>query len=254
MQKATKARPTRHSESDSVSTPAAPGAAATSTFLTHCLGRKARNSPRAGEAATGGRAGGESIWNCSSRMATDRRSLVTVPLAAVACAAPCSAQAASPTGWDAYRRIDQLPLLRPGERAHLASSYDRRGGNADNRYGCRRTVAGRCLIAQHTGPGEVDSIWTTRPRAGDVSRTGTIRVELDGRRVLDDPLTRVVGGGLGPPFAFPAVADRRQASGAVWIKVPMAFRERMTITTTRDPGYVRVNYRTFDSAAGVTTF
>lgn len=187
-------------------------------------------------------------------MATDRRSLVTVLLAAAACAAPCSAQAASPTGWDAYRRLDQLPLLRSGEQARLESSYDRRGANQDNRYACRRMQAGRCVIAEHTGPGEVDSIWTTRPRAGDVSRTGTIRVELDGRRVLDDPLTRVVGGRLGAPFAFPAVANRTQASGAVWIKVPMAFRERMVITTSTNPGYVRVNYRTFDSATGVTTF
>lgn len=187
-------------------------------------------------------------------MATDRRSLVTVPLAAAACAAPCSAQAASPTGWDAYRRVDRLPLLRTGEQAHLASSHDRRGANRDDRYACRRLVARRCVIAEHTGPGEVDSIWTTRARAGDVTRTGTLRVELDGRALVDAQLTRLVAGRLGAPFAFPVVASRTQASGAVWIKAPMAFRERMRITTSTDPGYVRVNYRTFDSSDGVTTF
>lgn len=180
---------------------------------------------------------------------------MTVLVAAGLCASPCTAAAATPTGWDAYRRLDLLPMLRAGEQARLASSYDRRGGNADGGpYACRRVTAGRCVIAEHTGPGEVSSIWTTRPRAGDVRRTGTLRVELDGRAVVDAPLTAIVAGRLGPPFAFPAVASARQASGAVWIKVPMAFRERMVITTSRNPGYVRVNYRTFDSAEGVSTF
>jgi D-arabinan exo alpha-(1,3)/(1,5)-arabinofuranosidase (non-reducing end) len=180
---------------------------------------------------------------------------VTALVAAAPCASPCTAGAASPAGWDAYRRLDLLPMLRAGEQARLASSHDRRGGNADGgRYACRRVAAGRCVIAEHTGPGEVDSIWTTRPRAGDVRRTGTIRVELDGRRVLDDPLTSVVAGRLGAPFRFPAVASARQASGAVWIKVPLAFRERMLITTSRNPGYVRVNYRTFPDSDGIATF
>jgi hypothetical protein len=117
-----------------------------------------------------------------------------------------------------------------------------------------RRLAGRCVVAEHTGPGEVDSIWFTRPRAGDVRRTGTLRVELDGRTVLDAPLADVVAGRLGAPFVSPAVANARQASGAVWIKVPMAFRERMRITTQRNPGYVHVDYRTLDSADGVATF
>ncbi len=189
-------------------------------------------------------------------MATDRRILVPALLGAAACASPCTAAAAGPTGWDAYRQIDQLPVFRTGEQARLASSYDRRGGNEDGGpWSCRRRVeGGRCLLAQHTGPGEVDSIWTTRPRAGDVRRTGTIRVELDGRRVLDGPLTAVVAGRLGAPFVFPAVANARQASGAVWIKAPMAFRQSMRITTAHNPGYFHVNYRTFDSADGMSTF
>lgn len=186
-------------------------------------------------------------------MATDRRILVTALLAAAAWPGACSARAAGPTGWDAYRRLDLLPMLRAGERAHLSSSYDRRGGNRDS-GGCVGHVGGRCVIARHSGPGEVDSIWTTRPRAGGVSRTGTIRVELDGRPVLDDRLTDVVRGALGPPFVFPVVADARRASGAVWIKAPMAFRESMRITTSSAPGYVHVNYRSFDSDEGIARF
>jgi hypothetical protein len=146
-------------------------------------------------------------------------------------------------------------MMRPADHSRLASSYDRRGANADHgRSACLRSAAGRCVIAEHVGPGEIDSIWTTRPRAGDVRRTGTIRVELDGRTVLDAPLIDVVAGRLGAPFAFPAVTSARQASGAVWIKVPMAFRERMRITTSQSPDYAHVNYRTFGSAEGITTF
>ncbi len=180
---------------------------------------------------------------------------MTALVAAVAWPGACSAHAAGPTGWDAYRRLDLLPMMRTGEHARLSSSYDRHGGNADfGAAGCRGPVGGRCVLAQHTGPGEVDSIWTTRARAGDVSRTGTIRVELDGRRVLDGRLADIVRGSLGAPFAFPLVADTHRASGAAWIKVPMAFRQSMRITTSRPPGYFHVNYRTFDSAEGIAAF
>src|SRR3954469_25038013 len=163
MQNETKARPTFHSESPCVSTPAAPGAAATSTFLTHCLGRIARSRPRAAvmrEAGASGASGGEpavscapggATWNCFSRMATDRRILVTALLAAAAWPSACSAATPTRTGWDAYRRLDLLPMLRPGEHARLASSYDRRGANADHgRSACLGSGGGRCVIAQHT--------------------------------------------------------------------------------------------------------
>src|SRR3954454_8948040 len=112
-------------------------------------------------------------------LAAARIACVAVLLAA--CAAPASA-ARGPVGWDVLRRIDQLPLLRTGVHARLASSYDRRGGNQDGFRGtwsCRQRVGGRCLLAAHSGPGEVDSLWFTRKR-GNVRATGTLRIELDG--------------------------------------------------------------------------
>ena len=43
-------------------------------------------------------------------------------------------------------------MMRPGEHARLASSYDRRGANADHgRSACLRSAAGRCVIAEHIG-------------------------------------------------------------------------------------------------------
>jgi hypothetical protein len=178
--------------------------------------------------------------------------------AAVALAGCASAQAApsGPVGWDVFRRIDQLPFLRPGVHAHETSSYDRRGGNQDGfagTYSCRQKVGGRCLLAQQSGPGEIDSIWFTRSR-GDVRRTGTLRIELDGRRVVDARLQDVVDGRLGRPFAFPLVANARQTSGGVYIKVPMPFQRSMRITSQYNPHFFHVDYRTFDDAGGVPAF
>jgi hypothetical protein len=187
----------------------------------------------------------------------------TPAAAGLACAALLLAGCASagaappgPVGWDVFRRVDQLPLLRPGVHPRESSSYDRRGGNDDGFRGtwsCRRRVGGRCLLAQQSGAGEVDSIWFTRNR-GDVRRTGTLRIELDGRTVLDAPLQYVVDGRLGAPFAFPLVANARRSSGGVYIKVPMTFQRSMRITTQRNPHFFHVDYRTFDDGAGVPTF
>jgi hypothetical protein len=186
-------------------------------------------------------------------LAAARIACVAVLLAA--CAAPASA-ARGPVGWDVLRGVDQLPLLRTGVHARLASSYDRRGGNHDGFAGtwsCRRRVAGRCLLAEHAGPGEIDSMWFTRKR-GSVRATGTLRVELDGRRVIDAPLQDVVDGRLGAPFAFPLVANASRSSGGNYIKVPMPFEHSMRVTTSNNPHFFHVNYRTFDDAEGVRTF
>jgi hypothetical protein len=180
-----------------------------------------------------------------------------------ACLAPAPGAAAAPitakgpVGYDSLRRLDLLPLLRPGVQARQFSSYDRLGFNNDGvrgTYSClRRTAAGECVIAEHDGPGEVDSLWFTRDR-GVVTRNGVLRVELDGRTVVDAPLQSVVNGGLGGAFAFPLVANAFQSSGGVYVKVPMAFRSRMQITTSATPLYHHVAWRAFGDDTGVNTF
>jgi len=162
-----------------------------------------------------------------------------------------------PVGYDAFRRLDLLPVLRPGAQARQASSYDRRGYNDDGvtgAFSCRReTPSGECVIAEHTGPGQIDSMWFTRDR-GNVTATGTLRIDLDGRTVVQAPLQSVVDGRLGPPFQLPLVANAAQSSGGVYIKVPMPFRERMLVTTSANPRYHHVAFREFASADGVATF
>lgn len=188
----------------------------------------------------------------------------TVPTAA---AAPGSAPNAAPkspaaarhgtVGWDTYRRLDRLAEIGRDSRALQFSSFDRTDGNGrdgfDGSFSCLRESSAGCVIAEHEGPGEIDSIWFTRD-GGDVRNTGTITIELDGRTVVDAPLQDLVDGKLGAPFVFPLVANADQSSGGVYVKVPMPYRSRMVITTEHNPYFHHVNYREFADPEGIVTF
>ena len=161
-----------------------------------------------------------------------------------------------PVDWDIYRHLDRLPELPSGVHEYEISSYDRTGGNNDGflgTYSCLSVGPQGCVVARHDGPGEVDSIWLTRD-GGNVAATGNIRIELDGRTVLDAPLQSVVDGHLGAPFVYPLVANAGESSGGVYIKVPMPFRSQMQITTARNPRFYHVFYRTFGTPRGVNAF
>lgn len=165
-----------------------------------------------------------------------------------------------PVGWDVYRQLDRLPELNSGTDSRQFSSFDRTGGNDDGFFGtysCLDLVDGRCVIAEHTGPGELQSIWSTRGffgDSGDVTETGSLRIELDGQVVLDAPFQDVVDGELGAPFTFPMVTNTDQSSGGVTIRVPMPYRESMRVSTEHNPSFYHVGYRAFADAVGVQTF
>ncbi|MFG1624998.1 DUF2961 domain-containing protein [Kribbella sp. NPDC049227] len=161
-----------------------------------------------------------------------------------------------PVGWQVYRDLDRLPELQTGVRTKQFSSFGRDGTNNDGfdgKYSCLRTTADGCVIAEDSGPGEVASIWFTRDE-GNVSKTGTITVELDGKQVLHASLQDVVDGKLGAPFTFPLVANGVETSGGVYIRVPMPYRSSMRITTQTNPFFYHVDYRQFPDANGVSTF
>ncbi|MFZ0715392.1 MAG: hypothetical protein WAN02_14450, partial [Mycobacterium sp.] len=129
-------------------------------------------------------------------------------------------------GWDTYRRLDRLPYLSADTETLQASSFDRTGGNFDlstgndnGSGGCLASGGVGCVIAEDRGAGEVDSMWFTRD-SGNVSRMGAIRVELDGRTVIDAPLQSLVDGALGAPFVWPLVANAAQSPAGVYVKVP----------------------------------
>ena len=163
-------------------------------------------------------------------------------------------------GWDTYRRLDRLPYLSADTRAQQLSSFDRSGGDFDlstgNRNGtggCLASGGAGCVVAEDRGPGEIDSIWFTRD-GGNVTRIGNIRIDLDGRTMVDTPLQSLVDGRLGAPFVWPLVANAKQSPGGVYIKVPMPYRESMRISIASNLEYYHVDYRHFSTAEGVTTF
>ncbi|GAA4612718.1 glycoside hydrolase family 172 protein [Saccharopolyspora hordei] len=173
--------------------------------------------------------------------------------------APGQVQAATkgPVGWDTFRDLSAMSRSRGAEQSLQFSSYDRTGGNNDGfegTYSCLRTSERGCVIAEHEGPGEITSIWSTREPLGDVSATGNIVVELDGRTVLDAPFIDVVTGKLGAPFAWPLVGDANDTAGGVVIKVPMPYRESMRVTVENNPYFYHLSYRVFPDADGVRTF
>ena len=189
------------------------------------------------------------------RLAAALCALIVLAVPAAAPAAQRPDAATGPVGWDLYRQLDRLPELWRGVETEQFSSFDRQGGNNDGFVGtwsCLREDDG-CVIAEKTGAGEIQSIWFTRDE-GDVRRTGNIRIELDGRTVLDAPLQDVVDGKLGAPFSSPLVANANASSGGVYIKVPMPYRQSMRVTTDANPLFHHVSYREFAGAEGIRTF
>jgi hypothetical protein len=162
-----------------------------------------------------------------------------------------------PVGWDVYRRWDLMAAMRPGSQARQFSSFDRAGGNDDGfngTYSCLRTSdTGGCVIAERSGPGQLESMWFTRD-FGSMVKTGRIKVELDGVAVLDAPLQDVVDGKLGAPFVWPLVGNGDDTAGGSVIKVPMPYRQSMRVTTQSNPFFFHVAYREFADADGVRTF
>jgi Protein of unknown function (DUF2961) len=163
-------------------------------------------------------------------------------------------------GWDTYRRLDRLPYLSADTQTLQVSSFDRSGGdfdistgNQNGSGGCLASGGAGCVIAEDRGAGEVDSIWFTRD-SGNVTRIGTIRIDLDGQTVIDAPLQSLVNGGLGAPFVWPLVANAAQSPAGVYIKVPMPYRQSMRISVASNLQYYHVDYRQFSTANGVTTF
>lgn len=191
--------------------------------------------------------------------------LLTV-LAGVGAAGRASAEPAAAglgdrmVGWETYRHLDRLPYLSADTQTLQVSSFDRSGGDYDistgnhnGNGGCLAPGGAGCVIAEDHGAGEIDSIWLTRD-GGNVRAIGNMRIELDGRTLVDAELQALVDGTLGAPFVWPLVANATQSPGGDYIKVPMPYRNSMRISVASHLEYYHVDYRQFPSAAGVSTF
>ena len=159
-------------------------------------------------------------------------------------------------GWDAYRKYD-FYTLRPHDVTRQFSSYDRNNLNDDGfegTYSCLyNTTAGRCIIAEANGPGEISDIWFTYANDSVVG-VGDIRIELDGNVVVEGVVQDIVEGSLGAPFLWPLVGDANDTSGGNVIKVPMPYQNSMRVSMSTNPHFYHVIHRTFPNHVNVQTF
>ena len=195
----------------------------------------------------------------------------SVPASASASASPSATAAPKavtttakgPVGWDTLRHLDEFASLPQGVQVKQFSSFDRAQHNVDQ-DNCLRTIgSGGCVMAETTGPGEIDQIWLTgfvtvngSNDWGNVSGFGNIVIVLDGKTIVNASLQNVVNGSLGAPFVYPLVANASQSSGGVYIDVPMPYTSSMLVytTATPNPDYYHVDYRTYADGSGVTAF
>jgi hypothetical protein len=160
-----------------------------------------------------------------------------------------------PVGWQSYRRLDLLPLLREGVHTYQTSSHDPTGHNDDGfsgRYSCLHRVRLGCLMAAHTGPGELESVWTAGNQQGQSAPEGNLIVRLDGRTVIDRTWPELAAGRPAGPFAFPLALSPEESWGASSIQVPLAFHHSMQVISQFNPHFFHVVYRTFATGAGLT--
>ncbi|GAA1994223.1 DUF2961 domain-containing protein [Amycolatopsis minnesotensis] len=191
--------------------------------------------------------------------------------------APASAApAADPSlGWGPFRDVNAIPQLRGGEQTGQFSSYDRAGGNDDGGYGtysCLRDDSDGCVLADRAGAGEITSIWLVGdipPDDGEEGATAKkqddppvlppradtrIKVELDGKVVLEGRVGDIVDGKLGAPYVWPLVGNTYDTKGGMVIKVPMPYRSSMRVSANTTPGYYHVDYRAVADPATVPRF
>ena len=95
-----------------------------------------------------------------------------------------------PIVYQLFRNADRIGELRTGVHTKQFSTFDRKGLNDDGGpFACPSAPGtnGKCVLAEHLGGVEVDSIWMTRD-CGVFTMTGKIRIGLDGVEVLDSPI------------------------------------------------------------------
>lgn len=163
---------------------------------------------------------------------------------AAVCARAGSAAGADPVGLRAYD-FRYLPLLRAGS-AHLASSVDPTGGNAD-RGQYKRIDGAEAVLMDAAGPGMITRIWSANPQ-------GTLRVYFDGEPTarLQLPLAELGRPGPRTPTVEGFVSE---AGGGVSCWYPMPFRTHCKVTVEGTMQlYYQVNHTTFPSGTAVETF
>ncbi len=156
------------------------------------------------------------------------------------------------------RLLDPMALARRcRDRALLASSYDRRGGNHDW-SNFVRVEGSEAVLMDAEGPGCITRIWTADPQQGvvrfylDGSPEPSIAMplpELFGRL----PLSFGIGGESAENYAR-SRAERLPMGCTSYCPIPFARRCRVTIEPEDDYLYYQINWRRLSPDAHVPTW
>ncbi|MFT3769651.1 MAG: DUF2961 domain-containing protein [Minicystis sp.] len=141
-------------------------------------------------------------------------------------------------------------ITRPlGYTAARASSYDRSGGNGDN----RRVAPGETLtLMDEAGPGVISHVWMTIASADpDHLKNLILRMYWDGETVpsVESPVGAFFGLGLGEYVTYQSIPLAVAPNKALNAFFPMPFRERARITIENqgpsrvDALYFNIDYR-----------
>jgi hypothetical protein len=145
-------------------------------------------------------------------------------LALLACRASAFGQV---TGYEGLNDWNNLPLLKTGSQAGLASSYDRTGGNNDF-----SNFDAPGLISQVTGPGVVTRVWMPH---GSANIPRPIRVYVDGQLRINTNSDDLLEGAYGPGPAFRSPLVQTLLGGQVSYE-PIAFQNSLRVETDNPTG------------------
>jgi hypothetical protein len=131
------------------------------------------------------------------------------------------------TGYEGLTDWNNLPLLKTGTQAGLASSYDRTGGNNDF-----SNFDAPGLIREVTGPGVVTRVWMPHASA-NIPRP--LRVYVDGQLRITTNTDDLLEGAYGPGPAFKPPLVQTLLGGQVSYE-PIPFQNSLRVETDNPTG------------------
>jgi hypothetical protein len=155
------------------------------------------------------------------------------PLAVLVCVSSATAQV---TGYEGLIDWNNLPLLKSGSQAGLASSYDRTGGNVDF-----SNFESPGVISEVNGPGVVTRFWMPH---GSANIPRPIRVYIDGQLRINTNSDEFLEGAYGPGPAFRSPLVQTLLGGQVSYE-PIAFQNSLRVETDNPTGgsyFYQLNY------------
>lgn len=157
--------------------------------------------------------------------------------------------------------VDPAALARlpfPAYEQLQATSYNREsvhrtkpGWFADSDgTGYIRKDGDEYVLMEHTGPGCITRLWTPFFYYDFNDRVGpNVRIELDGKRVMDESLIKLVmgKGSISEPWA-------QYTARAGDCYLPLPFAKSARVTMTKPPFYFSINYRAYAPGTQVETY